>query len=115
MFNIFSAITEIAATSIPENINERKDAAAMDREMRTNASMEISDPNVFRSVMTIVVDTKAVPPLEIRMEIGVVVEAILFCIPRLQRDNDSPIREEAKILLLTKAVIIPLRPLPITP
>ena len=46
---------------------------------------------------------------------GVVVEAILFCIPKLQRDKDSPIREEAKILLLTKAVIIPLRPLPITP
>ena len=115
IFNIFNAITEMAATSIPENREEVNDATAIARVMRIKALDEISAPRVLRRVITVRTETKAVPPLDITKERGVTVEDILFCIPRFERERDSPIREEANRFPLTNAVIYPLSPLPITP
>ena len=115
IFNIFNAITEMVATSIPENREDVNDEAAIARAMRIKALIVISAPRVLRRVMTVRTETKAVPPLDITTERGVTVEDILFCIPRFERERDSPIREEANMFPLTNAVIIPLSPLPITP
>ena len=115
MLSILNAMTETAATSIPENRDERKDDSEIASAISNSALIDISAPNVFKRVITVIVETKAVPPLDITTERGVTVDDILFCIPKFERDNDSEIREEANIFPLTKAVMIPLRPLPITP
>lgn len=113
IFKALSAITDIAAVSIPGNMEDAKEKVAIVRVIIARALGEISAPSVFKRVITVTMETKAVPPLEITIESGVTVEEILFCTPRFERERDSPRREEAKMFPLTKAVIKPLKPLPI--
>ena len=75
-----------------EETRERPD---MVRARITRAKVDISAPRVFSRVTVVRVETKAVPPLAMRMERGVAVDEILFCIPMFDLERDSPIREEA--------------------
>ena len=46
--------------------------------MRIRALVDISAPRVLRRVITVRIETKEVPPLDITIERGVTVEDILF-------------------------------------
>ena len=78
ILSIFKAITEIAATSIPEKRDEANDTTAIVIVMRIRALVDISAPRVLRRVISVRIETKEVPPLDITIERGVTVEDILF-------------------------------------
>ena len=78
ILSIFKAITEIAATSNPEKRAEVNDTTAIVIVMRIRALVDISAPRVLRRAITVRIETKEVPHLNIIIERGVTVEDILF-------------------------------------
>ena len=68
----------IASNRIGTERDEVNDTTAIVIVMRIRALVDISAPRVLRRVITVRIETKEVPPLDITIERGVTVEDILF-------------------------------------